>query len=129
LPFLDDQFKKITLFENRIIEAKGKVISKKDSTYEVTMKVLAGKFYADSLGITAEKPLAVGIPLDFGLMLDDNPKRASDVLYLAKQPVPRTDTTIISIKYRGKKPIFAGIDPINKLVDKNSDDNTTRIDW
>ena len=129
LPFLDDQLRKITMFENRVIEAKGKVLNPKDSTYQVTLKVLAGKFYADSLGRTAEKPLAIGIPVDIGLMLDDNPKRASDVLYLSKHPVLKTDTTVIQLNYKGKKPVFAGIDPINKLVDKNSDDNTTRIDW
>jgi hypothetical protein len=48
------------------------------------------------------------------------------VLYLAKHHITRP-TTHLRLTV-GEAPSRAGIDPYNKLVDRNSDDNTTKVE-
>lgn len=128
-PFLDDQLTKITLYDNRALEAKGKMVNAKDSTYEITIKYKSGKFYADTVGNTNEKPLPLNIGVDFGLLTSNRPTAKEDVILVQRLPVNKTAESTVKIKGRGRKPEYAAIDPILMLVDKNSDDNFVRIDW
>jgi hypothetical protein len=47
-------------------------------------------------------------------------------LYLAKRKVPAGKSTF-TIEVTGK-PLRAGIDPVNKLIDRRPDDNTVKVD-
>jgi hypothetical protein len=51
---------------------------------------------------------------------DDKP------LYLAKRQVP-TGKSTFTVEVTGK-PLRAGIDPVNKLIDKRPDDNTVKVE-
>jgi len=115
---LDDLFWKITLFDNRVVDASAKKLA--DGKYEVTMKVHTGKVWVDGTG--KETEANTDIPLDIGVFtaspgagLDGKP------LYLEKRVLPKGDSTI-TVTVDGK-PAEAGIDPYNKLIDRVSSDN------
>lgn len=120
---VDDQLKRITLFKNKMDEAKGKKLP--DGTYEIKMKFSLEKVYVDSLGGN-EKVAPFVQPVYFGLLKEQNPKKAGDVIHLQKiSPGSKREYTFIS----KTKPGYAGIDPFNTLTDIKPEDNTMAIDW
>jgi ABC-2 type transport system permease protein len=50
---------------------------------------------------------------------------AKDVLYMKPQPV-RSGVQTFTVTV-DKKPLFAGVDPYNKRIDRNSDDNDIKV--
>lgn len=115
---LDDFFWKITLFDNRLVEATARKLA--DGKYEVTLKVHAGKVYVDDSGKeTKAKP---DIPIEIGVFAA-SPGGGKDgkLLYLKKQLLDDGDSTITVVV--DDKPAMAGVDPYNKLIDKVSNDN------
>lgn len=116
---VDDLFSKITLFDNHVIEPTAKKI--KDG-YEVTIPVQTVKYYADKAGNEKQTPIKDYI--DVGVFtLDKNGKEK--LVYLKKEKFT-TDKTTIVVKVK-EKPETAGIDPLYKLVDRNTDDNTAHV--
>ncbi|WP_186457380.1 hypothetical protein [Nitrospirillum amazonense] len=71
---------------------------------------------------------AGAMPIDIGLFSTD-PGASTfgdhDVIHLAKHPLHFGEQTIELVV--NKKPAFVGIDPYNKLIDRNSDDNVARL--
>ncbi|HEX8777194.1 MAG TPA: M1 family aminopeptidase, partial [Rhodanobacter sp.] len=121
-PLLDDFFWKITLFDDRMLDATAKKLP--DGRYEVTMKVHAGMAWADGTGketkVTPNIPIAVGV---FAASPGDG--RDGKPLYLEKRVPPDGDSTI-TVTVDGK-PAIAGIDPYNELIDKVPDDNRKAV--
>jgi ABC-2 type transport system permease protein len=114
---ITDMFETITLFENKTEKVTYKQL--KDKTYEVTINTNSEKFRADSSG--NEKPIAINDLIDVGVYGEDI-KGEPNLLYLQKRRInKKTNTFTIIVKEKPKK---AGIDPINKLIDRHSDDNT-----
>ena len=114
---ITDMFETITLFENKAENVSYKQL--KDKTYEVTIKTTSEKFRADSSG--NEKPIAINDWIDVGIYGKDA-KGEDKLLYLQKRKISKKENTFtIIVKEEPKK---AGIDPINKLIDRHSDDNT-----
>jgi len=114
---IDDMFETITLYDNRATEAKARALP--DGRYEVTMKVVAKKRKADELGKESEAPLADWI--DIGVVDDDNKP-----LFLEKKKIDHEEmefTVIVT-----GKPARAGIDPYNKLIDRQPKDNTIAVE-
>ncbi len=124
-PYMADQLERITFYDNRLLEAKGKKLA--DSTWQVSLKVKTGKFYADSLGKEISAPMSERV--DIGILLRKTPQKMQDVLLLEKRNLKDGEQTIVLQVISKKRPGYAGIDPINKLVDKVSDDNIKAIDW
>jgi ABC-2 type transport system permease protein len=114
---IDDMFETITLYDNRATEAKAKLLP--DGRYEVTMKVVAKKLRADALGKESAAPLADWI--DIGVLDADNKP-----LFLEKKKIDREEMEFTVIVDR--KPVRAGIDPYNKLIDRRPKDNTVAVD-
>ena len=113
---ITDLFETITLWENRAISATYK--DKGNGRYDVTLKVAAKKVRADEEGRQTDVPMDDLV--DIGVLgADDAP------LYLKKQRV-KTGETTLTIEVTGK-PLKAGIDPINKLIDRRSDDNVVPV--
>ena len=113
---IDDMFKKIVLFENRPLDAKHKKLE--DGSYQVSMKISSKKYYADEDGKEEEVPFSQ--PMYIGI---ENKK--GDFLYLAKQTVQSGENEItVNVK---EQPYKASIDPLNILVDKNSNDNEINV--
>jgi ABC-type transport system involved in multi-copper enzyme maturation permease subunit len=113
---IGDMFDSITLYDNRAESARAKALP--DGKYEVTVKVIARKRKADDLGAETDVPLADWI--DIGVLdADGNP------LYLEKKKIDREESEFTVIV--DGKPARAGIDPLNKLIDRRPKDNTAPV--
>jgi ABC-type transport system involved in multi-copper enzyme maturation permease subunit len=121
---ITDLFERITLFDFKADEAT--VEEMPDGKFKITLTVEAAKFEADSEG--AETDLEFINMIDIGVFTanpDDSDFGASNVLYMQKHEITK-DTKSIELIVDAK-PLFAGIDPYNKLIDRNSDDNIRAV--
>jgi ABC-2 type transport system permease protein len=116
---VDDLFSKITLFENRVVEPTAKKV--KDG-YEVTIPVQSIKYYADKAG--NEKRTTLHDYIDVGVFAMQKGKEK--LVYLQRQKLT-TEKTTIKVHMK-EKPVRAGIDPVYKLVDRNTEDNTAVVE-
>ena len=114
---IDDMFESITLYDNRATAATATALP--DGKFEVTIKVLAKKRKADTLGKEDDVPLADWI--DIGVLDAEGLP-----LYLEKKKIDTEENTFIVIVAR--KPARAGIDPQNKLIDRRPKDNTVAVE-
>ena len=110
---VDDLFEKIVVYDNRAVSATMKPLA--GGRYEVTMKVIAKKRVADALGKESDEPLADFI--DVGV-IDAN----GDAIATRRQRITAEESTFTMIVDR--LPVKAGIDPLNKLIDRKPGDNT-----
>jgi ABC-2 type transport system permease protein len=122
-PLIDDLFSKITIFDNRVIEATAQ--KRGDGKFDVTLKLHAAKTYTDGAG--KESPGKIHEPIEIGVFARaaDGKERNEPVLLLEKRPIADGDSTI-TVTVSGE-PYEAGIDPFNKLVDRVSADNRMRV--
>jgi hypothetical protein len=121
-PLLDDFFWKITLFDDRMLDASAKRLP--DGRYQVTMKVHAGMAYADGKG--RETRAAPDIPVAIGVFAaSPGGGRDGKPLYLEKRLLPAGDSTV-TVTVDGR-PAMAGIDPYNELIDKVPTDNRKAV--
>ena len=116
---IEDMFNRITLFDLKCVEAAYK---KKGNKYEVTLDIETAKIYADSMGNeTGVKP---NDWIDVGIMKYDGTGKHS-YQYLQKQLFTGgRKTLVITVD---NKPSKAGIDPLHKLIDRNSEDNIKEV--
>jgi hypothetical protein len=113
---IGDMLESITLYENRALSATAKKLP--DGSYSVTLTVKARKIQAGELG--EEKDIPLDDWIDIGV-LDEKGKP----LYMQRQKIDKTEMEF-NLKVNGI-PATAGIDPWNKLVDRDPKDNTTRV--
>ncbi|MEO8217042.1 MAG: M1 family aminopeptidase, partial [Acidobacteriota bacterium] len=120
-PLLDDLFRRITLYENKTTE----VVSTRrpDGRYSVRLTVEAKKFYSDDRG--QETAIPIHEAIDIGVFGEEGPKKKETVLFFAKRPISSGKQTFEVVVDR--KPVKAGIDPYNKLIDRNPDDNVKKF--
>ncbi|MGP8214923.1 MAG: M1 family aminopeptidase [Bacteroidia bacterium] len=113
---IDDMFKKIVLFNNKVNDATWQKQS--DGTYKIHIVIEAHKLLADSTGNEKEIPLNDWIDVGvFGQPDGSNLKP----LYMQKKKITKLNEEFdIIVK---DKPYEAGIDPYNKLIDRNPEDN------
>jgi hypothetical protein len=89
--------------------------------------VEARKLYADGEGRETAAPLAEDF--EVGLFTAEPGRGAfssRDVLLFERRPIRTGRQTITLIAPR--EPRFAGVDPYNKRIDRNSDDNVLEIE-
>ncbi len=125
--YLEDTWKKITLYENKAKAAKLEKINEKE--YWVTVDVATQKVYADSAGM--ESPATYnGDYIDIGIFAaddtDSNGRTRTNPLYLKKHKLTAGEHKL-KIKVKGI-PVKAGIDPYNKLIDRIPDDNSIAVE-
>lgn len=124
LQLVEDLMEKITVFD---LKAPTATIRKlPNGQWETTLTVKAAKAYADGQGKETAAPLADVI--DIGLFTARPGQGAfskKDVLLFERRPI-RSGEQQIRIVTR-QKPAFAGVDPYNKYVDRNSDDNVIDV--
>jgi ABC-2 type transport system permease protein len=114
-----DMFEKITLFDNKTKSFEYE--ETEDGEYLVTLTLEAKKMYADSLGTETEVPINDWI--DIGIFTEKNisGKKVVKPTYFKKHKITENEETLtILVKH---KPINGGIDPYNKLIDRNPFDN------
>jgi len=117
--FIDDSFEKITLYDNKAIEASAQKMP--DGSYKVTLTVQGRKAHADGNGV--ESPAPLHDLIDVGVF--SGKKDEEKPLAVRKEWITGDRQTFeFTVKER---PTRAGIDPYNKLIDRNGDDNTMDI--
>jgi ABC-2 type transport system permease protein len=112
---LDDLFENITLYDNRALSATYRQLP--DGRYEVKLRLAAKKLRADGLGNEHEVPL--NDLIDVGA-LDAN----GTAIVIEKRWIRSNETEVTLLMDR--PPVTAGIDPVNKLIDRRPDDNVIR---
>jgi aminopeptidase N len=121
---VEDLLEKITIFDLKAPIATTRKLP--DGTWETTLTVNATKAHADGQGKETAAPLADVI--DIGLFTERPGQGAfskKDVLFLERRPVKSGSQQIRIVTKQ--KPAFAGVDPYNKYVDRNSDDNVIDV--
>jgi len=120
---ITDLFEKITLYDLKVTDATTKKVG---DQWETTLTVSAGKFYANGKGVETEAKLDE--PIEIGLFTARPGLGAfssKNVIVMGREPI---HTGIQRIVVRSKaKPTFAGIDPYNYYIDRNSDDNVKEV--
>ena len=115
-PLIEDFFKKIVLFDNKVIKAEYRPTE--NDKYEVTITFEAKKLYADGLGKETPSPFKQDIYFGVQDVL-------GNFLYLAKREVSNGQNTIRLVV--DAKPHKVGIDPLHILIDKQLNDNVISV--
>ena len=122
---ITDLFEKITLYD---VKTTGATATRRaDGRWDVTVTVDARKLYADGKGEETDAPLNESF--DVGLFSAEPGKGRfdqGDVLLFERRQIRTGVQTLRFITAR--KPAFAGVDPYNKWIDRNSDDNVRTVE-
>jgi len=120
---ITDLFEKIVLFDLKVTDAS---VAAVDDGYEVSLTIEARKLEADGAGNETE--VALDQLLDVGIFpqrpADDDKLGEDDLpppLLFEKQPVV-SGTQTLSFRVEDR-PDRVGIDPYNKMIDRNPEDN------
>lgn len=113
---VDDLFTAIVLYDNRALEARA---TEKDGKWEVKVKVSLHKVKAADLG--DEKDADVDDLFEVGAVDDKGMP-----IFLEKRRLAGKEAEVTMVMK--ELPAKAGIDPMNKLIDKKPDDNLVRVE-
>jgi len=116
---VDDGFNRIVLYDNRAVSATSQKTP--NGKYKVTLEVQSHKAQADGNG--AETPMPLADYIEIGVF--SGKKDEEKPLYLKKEKFTEEHRTFEIIV--DEQPTLAGIDPYNKLIDRNADDNMIDI--
>ena len=120
---ITDLFEKITLYDLKVEEA---VSRKVGNAWETRLTLTARKYDANGKGAEREVPLAE--PIEIGLFAARPGLGAfskKDVLLFRTAPLRSGRQTLVLRS--AVKPVFAGVDPYNYFIDRNSDDNAKAV--
>ena len=137
-------FETITLYKNRITDSK--VTELKNGTYQVDIEFEVAKYrndekgkryYGEKVGDTLsyktdkmKKPI-LSVPLadyiDIGVFSEEDVDgdMKEKLLYLKKHKITEINNKLTIIV--DEKPTEVGVDPYNKLIDSQSDDNRRKL--
>ncbi|MEM6379799.1 MAG: M1 family aminopeptidase, partial [Bacteroidota bacterium] len=115
---INDWFKEITLYDNRLKAAKYKQLP--NGKYEVTLEIKSSKIKVDSLG--NETQVAINDWIDVGFFLDDDETR----LYHQERLKFDQETSSLTMQL-DSLPVKAAIDPRQLLIDRAYSDNINRL--
>ncbi len=122
---ITDLFEKITLYD---VKTTGVTATRRaDGRWDVAVTVDARKLYADGKGVETASPL--NETFDVGLFTAEPGKGGfdeDDVVLLERRAIRSGVQTLRFITTR--VPTFAGVDPYNKWIDRNSDDNVRAVE-
>ena len=120
---ITDLFERITLYDLKLTDA---LVRKDGNGWTTTMTVKADKFYASGKG--EEKKAKLDEAIEVGLFKAKpglGEFSAKDVIVMGRQRL-HDGSQRITLHSR-EKPGFAGVDPYNFYVDRNSDDNVMAV--
>ena len=121
---ITDLFEKITLYDLKTTKAAAK--KRADGRWDVALTVNARKVYADGKG--KETPALMAETLDVGLFMAEPGRNGFDptqIVLFERLPI-RTGQQVLHL-IAPRQPRFAGLDPYNKLIDRNAEDNTIAV--
>ena len=111
---VNDWFKEITLYDNRLKEASYKTLD--NGKYQVTLEIESAKVKADSIGNETKKPINDWI--DIGFFMDSEEKQ----LYAQQRLKFNQEKSTITVEL-DSLPVKAAIDPRHILIDRVYKDN------
>jgi ABC-2 type transport system permease protein len=121
---ISDLFEKITLYDVKVTDANSK--QRADGRWDVTLEVEARKLYADGKGKETEAPLDE--PFEVGAFTVEPGRKGYDkrsVIAVERVQLRSGRQTVQLVADR--EPKVAGVDPFNKRIDRNSDDNLKEL--
>jgi ABC-2 type transport system permease protein len=125
--FVEDCIKKITLYENKVTKVEATKL--KGDQYKVRLTVQSKKLYYNKKGEETAQGKTPNY-IEIGIFTDESTNKLGMKkkvpLYLQKHKLNPGEHTI-ELVVKGK-PVKAGIDPYNKLIDRISDDNVTKVE-
>jgi ABC-2 type transport system permease protein len=117
---ITDMFESIVLYENRAVSAT--YVEMPDKKYKVTLKTSSQKKKADGSG--NETPMTIHDLIDVGVF--SGTKEHLRRLNLHKEWITQEKETFEFVV--DEKPTYAGIDPYNKLIDRDPADNLIEVE-
>ena len=141
---IKDMFETITLYRNRILEAKTTALE--NGKYQVDIEFEVSKYrndekgkryYGEKVGDTLsyktdkmKKPILsilLADYIDIGVFTEEeiDGEKKEKVIYLVKHKITEINNKITIIV--DKKPTEVGVDPYNKLIDTQSEDNRRKM--
>jgi hypothetical protein len=121
---ITDLFERVTLYHLQVTGPTA--VRRPDGRWNVTVPVEAKKFYADGKGVETETRLAERI--EIGLFTAEPGRDAFDashVVLLERHPI-RSGRQVLRF-VTDRRPTYAGIDPYNFYIDRNSADNVLPV--
>ena len=115
---IDDWFKKITLYDNRLTEVEAR--KTEDGRFAITLAIEAKKVQADSIGKETEVPLKEWI--DVGLFADED-----EEVLMAQERIPFLENSFEYTFITDSLPKKAAIDPRHLLIDRVYSDNIKTV--
>jgi len=122
---ITDLFERITLLDMKATAASAR--KRADGRYDLTLQIDAHKRYADGKGAETEAPMDEDV--DVGAFTVEPGRTgfgADSVLALTRRRIVSGTQTLTLVV--DKPPAWAGIDPYNKRIDRNSEDNLKAVD-
>jgi ABC-2 type transport system permease protein len=115
---ITDLFERITLYDNQTREATA--TKRADGKWVVKLTVAANKLRSDDKG--EEKPVPINDWIDIGVFAQGKKEVLGKPLFVEKRRLTKAIETFEIVV--SEKPARAGIDPFNKLIDRDPKDNT-----
>ncbi len=121
---ITDLFERIVFYD--VKAAAATVARRPDGRFDVTLRLTARKLGADGKGVERAEPLDELIDVGvFAAKPGAKGFAARDVLSMQRVAIRSGEQTVKVTVDRA--PRFAGVDPYNKLIDRNADDNTAAV--
>jgi aminopeptidase N len=121
---ITDLFEKITIYDLKAKEAAVRQLA--DGRWSTRITIEAGKFHADGKGVERAAPLAESIEVGlFTAQPGEGAFDRADVLAMKRLPI-RAGRQVVEL-VTAKKPLYAGVDPYNFRIDRDSDDNVVAV--
>lgn len=120
---VEDLFETITIFDNEVAAAT--YTERPDGTFLVRLEVETHKLRADGDGVESEIPIDNWIDIAVFGEDEEGGDAAETVLSLEKRRIRASQVAFEIVVTR--RPVRAGIDPYNKLIDRDSGDNVRPV--
>jgi aminopeptidase N len=120
---ITDLFEKITLYDLKVTDA----VTRKDGNgWTTTLTIAADKYYANGKGADTKTRLDEAIEVGlFTARPGLGAFSSKDVIVMGREPL---HSGLQKVTVHSKvKPAFAGVDPYNYYIDRNSDDNVKDV--
>ncbi len=120
-----DLLQRITVYDLKADEAVVRELD--DGRFETTLTIAAAKFYADGEGAETESDLDDSIEIGLFSERPGAGEFAAENVIMMERRAIRSGEQVITV-VTDRRPSWAGIDPYNKYIDRNSDDNLVQPD-
>jgi len=121
--FVSSLFEHITLYDLKTSNVE--VTNREDGQFDVTITVNASLKRADGQGFETEEDFIEMIDIGLFSANPENLSAENSMQYLEKHQI-KTGENIIKLVVN-EKPVFVGVDPFVKLIDRDSEDNIYRL--